>query len=353
MDNQNIYVSENISADLKRELQNYPKGSLFILTDTKSNKLCLPKLGDEIVSEAKVIEIQEGDEHKNLESLSFVWKSLSEGGAMRKSIMINLGGGVVTDLGGFAASTFKRGMNYINIPTTLLGAVDAAVGGKTGINFGGLKNEIGVINPAQTVILFTPFFQTLDHDNILSGYAEMIKHALIHSPKVWNDICAFDFDKIDYERLSTLLLDSVKVKQTIVKQDPNEKGIRKALNFGHTVGHAFESLALKSGHPRLHGYTVAWGMIAELYLSYLKVGLEKETLLQAVKFIHDNYGTFPITCKDYEGLYELMTHDKKNEGDGRILFTLISKIGDVKINIDVNKEEIFKALDFYCDAVGI
>ena len=252
---------------------------------------------------------------------------------------------MVTDLGGFAASTFKRGINYINIPTTLLAMVDASVGGKTGINFRGLKNEIGVFNNASTVILDTQFLRTLDMENILSGYAEMLKHGLISNESVWAELINFEVGSL---KLKTLVADSVAVKQRIVTEDPTEKGIRKALNLGHTVGHAFESLAL-SRKPVLHGYAVAWGLICELYLSVIKTGFPSDKMRQTVNFIREHYGRMPITCDDYPTLLELMTHDKKNTA-GSINFTLLGGIGDIRINQTATKEEIYEALDFYREA---
>ena len=252
---------------------------------------------------------------------------------------------MVTDLGGFAASTFKRGINYINIPTTLLSMVDASVGGKTGINFMGLKNEIGVFNNAKSVILDTEFLKTLDIENMLSGYAEMLKHGLISDVEMLNELLAFDIEHPNLEQLKRMVADSVAVKQRIVTEDPTEKGIRKALNLGHTVGHAFESFALKH-QPVLHGYAVAWGMICELYLSCMKTGFPTDKMHQTVRFIKAHYGMMPITCDDYPTLLELMTHDKKNVA-GIINFTLLGGIGDIRINQTATKDEIYEALDFY------
>ena len=250
---------------------------------------------------------------------------------------------MVTDLGGFAASTFKRGINYINIPTTLLSMVDASVGGKTGINFRGLKNEIGVFNNAETVILDTQFLKTLDTENILSGYAEMLKHGLIDSEAHWAELINSDLCNLGY--LSKLLEKSVAVKQRIVTEDPTEQGIRKALNLGHTVGHAFESFALNK-RPILHGYAVAYGLVCELYLSAIKTGFPTDKMHQTVNFIHEHYGRMGITCDDYPQLLELMTHDKKNVA-GVINFTLLGGIGDIRINQHATKDEIYEALDFY------
>ena len=252
---------------------------------------------------------------------------------------------MVTDLGGFAASTFKRGINYINIPTTLLSMVDASVGGKTGINFRGLKNEIGVFSNASTVILDTTFLKTLDAENISSGYAEMLKHGLISNEKMWAELMNFELAKPDLGRLQAMVADSVAVKQRIVTEDPLEQGIRKALNLGHTVGHAFESFALKHS-PILHGFAVAYGLISELYLSTVKTGFPSDKMHQTVSFIKEHYGKMAITCDDYPTLLELMTHDKKNVA-GTINFTLLGGIGDIRINQTATKEDIYEALDFY------
>ena len=257
---------------------------------------------------------------------------------------------MITDLGGFAASTFKRGIKFINIPTTLLSMIDASVGGKTGINFNGLKNEIGVFNAASCVILDTHFLQTLDYTNILSGYAEMLKHSLISSVDHWSDLLHFDLNDINYEYLQKLVALSVKIKEKIVTEDPYEHGIRKALNFGHTVGHAFESFALSQNKPILHGYAVAWGCICELYLSAIKVGFPHDKLYQTIQFIKEHYGTFTFSCKNYNHIYELMKHDKKNNS-GIINFTLLGDIGDIRINQTATKEEIFEMLDFFCEGL--
>jgi 3-dehydroquinate synthase len=296
---------------------------------------------------AQLITIPATDTHKTLESLSHVWSELQRMGATRHSLMVNLGGGMVTDLGGFAASTFKRGIPYINIPTTLLSMVDASVGGKTGINFGGLKNEIGVFNNARSVILDTTFLRTMDHENICSGYAEMLKHGLINNEKMWAELLNFSLELSveNLEALGTMVAESVAVKQRIVTEDPTEQGIRKALNLGHTAGHAFESLALER-KPVLHGYAVAWGMIVELYLCCVKTNFPQDKMRQTVAFIKENYGRMAITCDDYPHLIELMHHDKKNQGNS-INFTLLGGIGDIRINQTATEEEIKDALDFY------
>ena len=346
MNPQKVVISENLTEALATAIAECEHDRTFILVDETTERCCLPIVsGLDCVRGAQIIVIGTTDSHKTLESLSHVWEALGEGGATRHSLLINIGGGMVTDLGGFAASTFKRGINYINIPTTLLSMVDASVGGKTGINFRGLKNEIGVFSNASTVILDTTFLKTLDAENICSGYAEMLKHGLISNEKMWAELINFDLARPDLQQLQTMVADSVAVKQRIVTEDPLEQGIRKALNLGHTVGHAFESFALKHS-PILHGYAVAYGLISELYLSTVKTGFPSDKMHQTVSFIKEHYGKMAITCDDYPTLLELMTHDKKNVA-GTINFTLLGGIGDIRINQTATKEDIYEALDFY------
>ena len=347
-----VTISTNIRKSVTEAVEAIKHDKLFLLTDETTEQLCKPLLQDiPCMKDAISIVIGATDTHKNLDTLAQVWTQLSNEKGSRHSLMVNLGGGMVTDLGGFAASTFKRGIPYINIPTTLLSMVDASVGGKTGINFNGLKNEIGVFRAPETVIIDTEFLRTLDHENICSGYAEMLKHGLINRTQhptpnsQLSTLLGFDLDHVDYPLLGQMVGDSVAIKQQIVEEDPLEHGIRKALNLGHTIGHAFESWALNR-RPYLHGYAVAWGLICELYLSVVKTGFPTEKMRQTVRFIKENYGILPITCDDYPELYELMTHDKKN-ADGIINFTLLGDIGDIRINQTATKEEIYEALDFF------
>ena len=347
MEKQKIIISQDLCQSLTQAIDEVKHDLLFVLCDETTERLCLPVISDfECMKAAQRITIPATDTHKTLESLSHVWSELQRMGATRHSLMVNLGGGMVTDLGGFAASTFKRGIPYINIPTTLLSMVDASVGGKTGINFGGLKNEIGVFNNARSVILDTTFLRTMDHENICSGYAEMLKHGLINNEAMWAELLNFDLDSLDnLDILGRMVAESVAVKQRIVTEDPTEQGIRKALNLGHTAGHAFESLALER-KPVLHGYAVAWGMIVELYLSVVKTGFPQDKMRQTVAFIKENYGRMNISCDDYPHLIELMHHDKKNQGNN-INFTLLGGIGYIRINQTATEEEIKDALDFY------
>lgn len=344
---QPITFTLSASTELERILQAADYDHLFILTDQTTHQLCLPRLKDcPPLAEAKEIVIGASDVNKNIDSLTHIWQSLGQASGTRRSLLINLGGGMVTDIGGFAASTFKRGIKFINIPTTLLAMVDASVGGKTGINFNGLKNEIGVFNNALEVIIDTHFLQTLDNENIRSGYAEMLKHGLISDTQQWAELLNFDLYNPDLDKLSHMLHLNVGVKQRIVLEDPLEHGLRKALNVGHTVGHAFESFAMQKARPVLHGYAVAWGMLCELYLSTVKKGFPKQKMRQTIEFIRHNYGTLAYNCNDYPLLYELMTHDKKNT-QGFVNFTLLSDIGRIEINQSATKEEIYEMLDFY------
>ena len=342
----NIVLSNNIKQEVTKAVETVAHDKVFLLTDETTDRLCKPLIQDvPCMKDATSIVIGASDTYKNLDTLSQVWTQLSNGGGSRHSLMVNLGGGMVTDLGGFAASTFKRGIPYINIPTTLLSMVDASVGGKTGINFNGLKNEIGVFRTPETVIIDTEFLRTLDHENICSGYAEMLKHGLISNNTTFAKLLTFNLDDVDYPLLSEMVGESVVVKEKIVAEDPLEHGIRKALNLGHTFGHAFESWAL-TRRPYLHGYAVAWGLICELYLSVIKTGFPTEKMRQVVRFIKENYGVLSITCDDYPELYAFMTHDKKNEA-GIINFTLLGEVGDIRINQTATKDEIYETLDFF------
>ena len=344
---QDIIIADSLENDIAEAIGKVAHDKLFVLTDTTTQELCWPVVRDfAVMQQAQTITIQSTDEAKTLETLAYVWSALQKGGATRHSLLLNLGGGMVTDLGGFAASTFKRGMAYINVPTTLLSQVDASVGGKTGINFGGLKNEIGVFNCAQSVILSSMFLRTLDRENLLSGYAEMLKHGLLSTTENWAELLNFDITEPDYDILLGLVAKSVSIKEGIVTEDPTEKGIRKALNLGHTAGHAIESLALQEGRTVLHGYAVAWGLLMELYLSARKCGFPAKELHQMEAYIKEHYGKFHYECRHYETLCDFMSHDKKNQG-GNINFTLLGGIGDIRINQTATKDEIEEMLDYY------
>lgn len=329
----------------------------FVLVDVNTAQYVLPVLSEQskAVAGAKIITVKAGDMHKNLDSLQGVWKALHDAGATRSDIIINVGGGVVTDLGGFAAATFKRGMQVINVPTTLLGAVDASVGGKTGINFNGYKNEIGAFTEPLASVISTGFFITLPQQELLSGYAEMLKHALLESSDEFNALMGYSvvYPIFDADRLLELLRRSVAVKQKIVQQDYTDRGARHALNLGHTIGHAFESLGLKRQSPIPHGYAVAWGCVVSLVLSHMKLGFPSEVLHTFADYVRKNYGAFAFTCDDYPELIAFMRQDKKNETADQIRFTLLADVGRPEIDVIVDTDEIQNALDIYRDLMGV
>ncbi len=340
----NFVVTDRVEAELAAVVKTLAVDRLFVLVDENTAELCLSQVNLSKFN-PYIIKVKGGDGSKTIDTAICIWNELVDNGATRSSLLVNLGGGVVTDLGGFVAATFKRGMQFVNVPTTLLGVVDAATGGKTGVNFRGLKNEIGAFALPEKVLINPQFFETLDFKNKLSGYAEMVKHALIADSILLEQTLEYDLDEFNKERLALLLNQNLEIKDSIVRIDPQEMGQRKALNFGHTVGHAFESLSYEMMMPMLHGFAVMWGMMAELYLSFMKLRFNKDVLMKIVAFAKEYYGAFPYSCKEYDKLYELMTHDKKNSGEN-INFTLLAGVGDVRINQNVTKEEVFEALDF-------
>lgn len=328
---------------------------IFVVADSNTARLVVPQLSTECnaIATAQIIVVNAGEENKSIDSLASIWKSMSFGGGTRSCAVINVGGGVITDMGGFAAATFKRGVRFINIPTTLLAAVDAAVGGKTGIDFHGLKNEIGVFSPAEQVIISTRFFSTLPDEEILSGYAEMVKHGLLKDNDAMMRLIAVNPLELPQDKLLELVKESVLIKKGIVDIDPHEKGLRKALNLGHTPGHALESHALDSGHPVPHGFAVAWGLVIDLVLSHLQLGFPSSTLTAVASFVRDNYPAPAITCDDYPTIIEYMRHDKKNRGDGTIAFTLLKAPGNVDTNCIAEPTQIKTALDIFRDLLSI
>ncbi len=354
MEQKLIFTSEP-ARELDTLIFGYAPSGLFLLADTNTARLVVPQLMEHspALAAAQVIEITAGDDHKSLDALAHVWHRLSDSGATRHSMLVNVGGGMVTDLGGFAAATFKRGIRFINLPTTLLGAVDAAVGGKTGINFAGLKNEVGVFAKACAVIISTRYFGTLPHSELLSGYDEMLKHALIESPQALAQALDYDLGSADPGQLLPLLERSVRVKERIVTEDPFERGIRRALNLGHTVGHAFESKAMAAGTPVPHGHAVAWGLVVDLILSHIHLGFDSAILRQVAQFVSDNYPAPSLKCSDYGTLIELMRHDKKNVDAATINFTLLRAPGDVCIDCTASPDEISAALDIFRDLMHI
>ena len=345
-----IYFKEKGYAKLNRFIEQKKYSSLFLLVDSNANKFCTPKFLPYLAVEVpiEIIEIdseESGSESlKNITTCCEIWTILTELGADRKSLIINLGGGVITDIGGFVASTFKRGIDFIHVPTTLLGMVDAAIGGKNGVDLGNLKNQIGVINVPSLLLIDTDFLTTLPQREMRSGLAEMLKHGLICDANYWQQF--LDLKTLDFTDLDQLIYRSVEIKNEIVKKDPTENGIRKALNFGHTIGHAIESHFLETSNPLLHGEAIAVGMVLESYLSKEKKMLSNNDYHQIKQTIKSIYDTVSFTSKDIEIILNLLIHDKKNEY-GKIQFALLNGIGNTTLNQLVDNELIINSFNDY------
>jgi 3-dehydroquinate synthase len=325
---------------------------IFIIVDENTLLHCLPDLVESIPSlyDAEIIEIESGETNKTIEVVTQIWFALSESHADRNSLIINLGGGVISDMGGFIASTYKRGIDFLNIATTLLSQVDASVGGKLGIDLGGLKNQIGVFNFPQMVVIYPPFLETLEWRQLRSGFAEVLKHALIKDEAYWEDVKEI---KVSLDSDWTEIIErSVQIKNKVVLEDPTEQGLRKILNYGHTIGHAIETWHLEND-PNffLHGEAIAIGMIAEGYLSMKKTGLSQEQLDEISEVLKTQFELKPLPTDKFEDYGNLMIHDKKNS-EGRISFSLLSKIGACKWDQFCNKEEILNALEYYNKTVA-
>ncbi|HEX9978929.1 MAG TPA: 3-dehydroquinate synthase [Flavobacterium sp.] len=322
--------------------------SIFIISDVNTNEYCSPKLLSSIATDSRIeiIELEAGETVKNIETCIEIWNILIDLGADRKSLIINLGGGVISDLGGFAASTFKRGIDFINIPTTLLGMVDASIGGKNGIDFGNLKNQIGTITNPQMVIIDAAFLDTLPQNEMRSGLAEMMKHGLIADKQYWDKFTAIE--QLDTDDLDLLIHGSVKIKNDIVMQDPTENGIRKSLNFGHTLGHAIEGYFMENAEKEtlLHGEAVAAGMILESYISMEKKLLSADDYNHIKKNIKKIFADIIFEQIDVKAILEFLIHDKKNEY-GKVNFVLLSGIGQVEIDQQVENDMISRAFEDY------
>lgn len=321
---------------------------IFILVDENTHELCLPQFMAEINGEYQfeIIEIESGEINKNIDTCVGVWEALSELGADRKSILINLGGGVLTDLGGFVASTFKRGIDFINVPTTLLSMVDASVGGKTGVDLGSLKNQIGVIHQPVMVLVVPDFLDTLDKRQVKSGFAEMLKHGLIQDPAYWTDLK-------NAETLADMkahIVTSIKIKNKVVLKDPTEQGIRKILNYGHTLGHAIESYCLDAADKEmlLHGEAIAVGMVLEGYLSHKLLGLSQSVLHDIKSTFLERYEQVDFSSEDISSIVELMKYDKKNT-HGKVNFVLLKDVGAPEVDIEIPAEMFVEAFAYYKD----
>ena len=349
---QKLIFTNSVNQALTEMIAQMQPQSVWVVADTNTANLVVGKQLP-LPDGAHLVVIPASDTRKTLDSVQQIWSAMTQGGATRRAVVVNVGGGMVTDLGGFAAATFKRGVRFINVPTTLLGAVDAAVGGKTGINFLGYKNEIGAFAPADGVIISTCFFSTLPREELLSGFAEMLKHGLISSPEVYARLLDYDISAASLPELLPLLQESVEVKSRIVEEDPREQGIRRALNLGHTVGHAFESRAMQLATPIAHGVAVAHGLLVEMVIGHLLLQFPSEHLYAYARLLRESYGSLPsLTCKDYDSLLALMRHDKKNADADHINFTLLRAPGSVQIDCTAGSEVITSALDIYRDLLG-
>jgi 3-dehydroquinate synthase len=343
-----IHFNTTCYLELNKHIKTSKYSKIFVLVDQNTHEYCLPKFLSNLEThlEIEIIEIEAGEINKNIETCSGVWNVLSELEADRKSLMINLGGGVVTDLGGFVASTFKRGISYIQVPTTLLAMVDASIGGKTGVDLGRLKNQIGVINTGEMVLVDTSFLDTLPENQMRSGLAEMLKHGLIYSKDYWNKFKSLE--KLHTDDLNELIYESIEIKNGIVEKDPFENNLRKTLNYGHTLGHAIESFYLSdtSKTPLLHGEAIAIGIILATYISTELAGFSKDDCNNIKDTILSVFGQPKISDEDILPIIELLKFDKKNE-HGKINFVLLEAFGKPKINCQVENNLIFEAFKYY------
>ena len=348
--NYDIFIDnslESLSDFLVNKKDIYSK--YYILVDENTHSACVPALLSKvsILQNADILEIDAGEENKNLQIANGIWEALLENNANRQTLIINLGGGLVSDLGGFVASVFKRGIPFINIPTTLLSQTDAAIGSKTAVNLGKAKNQIGTFAHPQAVFISSDFIDSLPVREKNSAFGEILKYALIADAKLWDILKNQSIEDVeDYEMI---VAECVKIKNDVVQQDPEEHGIRKILNFGHTVGHAFESVAMGMQNKHLyHGEAVALGMIVELYISSKRWKFDTIDREEIQQYILDNFRIFPIEEKDFPQLIDFMRKDKKNT-DSNISFVLISEIGKAHFNQNIDESLILEALKYYSE----
>ncbi len=339
-----VHIDELAQAALNQHVAKYDYSKIFLLVDKNTKKYCLPTFQKMFTGTIdSIFEIEPGEENKHIQTCMQVWEHLSQFDGDRKSLLVNLGGGVLTDLGGFVASTFKRGIDFINIPTTLLSMVDASIGGKTGVDLGSLKNQIGVINQPQMVLIFPEFLKTLDARQTRSGYAEMLKHGLIKDKEYWDLLKTQNA----FEAAANIQK-SIAIKNEVVIQDPTEKGIRKILNFGHTLGHAIESYCLENYDKKtlLHGEAIAVGMILEGYLSHKLTGLPKLSLNEIKEVFLQHFDKEEFDGHDIDAILKLLKYDKKNS-HGNINFVLLQSIGVAVTDIKVPDDLFEEAFAYY------
>ena len=343
-----VYFNDEGFDFLNRFVAEQSPSKIFLLADKHTNECCTPIVLSVLATDIplEIIEIEAGEPHKHIDTCTQVWYALSELGADRKSLLINIGGGVVTDLGGFVASTYMRGIPFINIPTSLLAMVDASVGGKTGVDLGALKNLVGVINNPKGVLIYPDFLATLPTEELRSGMAEMFKHGLISDEGYWHKMC--NLSELTEAHLGSLIYESVVIKNEVVTQDPTEKGLRKTLNYGHTLGHAIESYCLQNPNRErlLHGEAIAIGMVLATYLSVKELGFSMDKCDQVKAVLGEYFKKQDFTYEEITDICQLMRFDKKNVG-GNVHFVLLEAIGKPKIDCIVPYEEIYKAFEYY------
>ncbi|SIQ82197.1 3-dehydroquinate synthase [Chryseobacterium sp. RU37D] len=319
---------------------------IFILVDENTHEYCLPIFLGNMETDLgfEILEIEAGEEMKNIQTANQLWEILTEMQADRKALIINLGGGVITDMGGFVASTYKRGIRFINIPTTLLSMCDASIGGKTGIDLMHYKNMVGTFSFPEQVFIYPKFLETLPFKQLRSGFAEMMKHGLIADKHHWENLV--QINKLDVEGVVPHIQASIDIKQDVVEKDFHEKNIRKTLNFGHTIGHAIESLYLDQGNPILHGEAVAMGMITEAHLAFLEGLISEEDAVLIIESLQKYYPYLDISDFKDDDIFSLLVNDKKNT-DSRINFSLLSGIGSCAFDHRCSQKNIKASLDFY------
>jgi len=343
-----LYSGKDGWLHLQESIEKYSQSGIYIIVGENTLKYCLPVLLEKCptLADAFIIKIPGGESNKTISSIEKVWQKLTNGKALRSSLVICLGGGVITDIGGFAAATFKRGMDFIHIPTTVLAMVDAAIGGKTGINLDMVKNQIGVFAQPKSVFVFTEFLETLPERQMLSGYAEMLKHALTDSAEHFDDLLQLNSPL--NACVETTILQSAAVKTKVVEKDPSEGGIRKVLNFGHTIGHAIEAFSQKNdADPLLHGEAVAIGLVCESYISAKMFGLSQNDLMKITAHVNLHFKHYTILPENIDDLLALMYHDKKNTDNNLLNFSLISSIGKPVWDQFPGEELIRSSLHYY------
>jgi len=342
-----VHFSKNELHHVQVFLNEHSFSNIFILCDTNTRKYCLPLFikGNKVLQGAKIFSIPAGEQYKTIETVNDCWNFLLSNKADKNALLICLGGGVVCDIGGFVASTFKRGISFINIPTTLLAMADASVGGKNGIDFNGYKNLIGTITQPKGVFIYEDFLKTLPERQVKNGFAEIIKAALIGNKKLWKDFLSLS--KLPETKLGSFIYDSVLVKNKIVIKDPNEKNIRQVLNFGHTVGHAIEAYYVNDKkHSLLHGEAIVMGMCVELCLGKLIKVTSGKVAMEAILFLKKHFTLQAFSKKEIEAFVHLMQHDKKNK-EGKLRFALLKEAAKPVINISASTEEVKEAFELY------